>query len=93
MSLIGQYIDTTSAMPQREFYANMQTGILQGKLLGVSDPYALAISDQELTEVQISKHEEDWEAIATYILPNMSGLIKKKEIDKNYGNCKWEWIW
>lgn len=71
-------IDTTSAMPQRELYSNLQTEMNQGELLVISDPYAKAIPDNELTEVQIRKREEDWQIVEQFILPNMSELLRKK---------------
>ncbi len=75
-------IDTTSAMPQRELYSNLQTEMNQGGLLVVSDPYSRAIPDNELSEVQIYKREEDWETIEKYIIPNMKELLKKKGREK-----------
>lgn len=75
-------IDTTSAMPQRELYLNLQTEISQGEILVISDPYAKAIPDNELTEVQIRKREEDWQTIEEYILPNLNELLRKKGREK-----------
>ena len=71
-------IDTTSAMPQKELYSVLQTDIKQGELLMVMDPYAKAIPDKELTEVQIRKREEDWYIVEKYILHNMSELLNKQ---------------
>jgi hypothetical protein len=71
-------IDTTSAMPIKELYKSLETDIKQGELLAVSDPYAKAIPDDELSEVQINKRDEDWDIIEEYILPNMSELLQKK---------------
>ncbi|BCC15087.1 hypothetical protein BC30048_p2100 (plasmid) [Bacillus cereus] len=71
-------IDTTSAMPQKELYGVLQTDIKQGELLVVMDPYAKAIPDNELTEVQIRKREEDWYIVEKYILHNMSELLNKQ---------------
>lgn len=75
-------IDTTSAMPQRELYLNLQSEMNQGELLLVSDPYAKAIPDNELTEVQIRKREEDWRTVEDYILPSISELLRKKGREK-----------
>ena len=44
----------------------------------VMDPYAKAIPDKELTEVQIRKREEDWYIVEKYILHNMSELLNKQ---------------
>ncbi|MEF8683255.1 UNVERIFIED_CONTAM: Mu transposase C-terminal domain-containing protein [Bacillus cereus] len=71
-------IDTTSAMPQKELYSVLQTDIKQGELLVVMDPYAKAIPDNELTEVQIQKREEDWYTVEKYILHNMKELLNKQ---------------
>ncbi|MFT8320043.1 MAG: transposase [Bacillus sp. (in: firmicutes)] len=75
-------IDTTSAMPQREIYSNLQAEMNQDELFVVSDPYAKAIPDSELTEVQIRKREEDWRTVEEYILPNIRELLRKKGREK-----------
>ncbi|MEC1722655.1 Mu transposase C-terminal domain-containing protein [Schinkia azotoformans] len=71
-------IDTTSAMPIKELYTSLETDIKQGELLAVSDPYAKAIPDGELTDVQINKREQDWDIVEKFILPNISELLQKK---------------
>lgn len=71
-------IDTTSAMPIKELYTSLETDIKQGELLAVSDPYAKAIPDAELTEVQINKRDQDWDIVKKFILPNMNELLQKK---------------
>ncbi|CAM5346119.1 hypothetical protein M1D49_24510 [Bacillus sp. PK3-056] len=75
-------IDTTSAMPQREIYANLQAEMNQDELFVVNDPYKKAIPDSELTDVQIRKREEDWRTIEEYILPNIRELLRKKGREK-----------
>lgn len=45
-------IDTTSAMPKRELYSNLELELIEGQLLIVADPFARAIPDSELTSVQ-----------------------------------------
>lgn len=71
-------IDTTSAMPIKEIYTTLETDIKQGELFAVSDPFAKAIPDDELTEVQINKREQDWDIFEEFILPNMINLLQKK---------------
>lgn len=71
-------IDTTSAMPKRELYSHLELELNQGQLLMVADPFARAIPDSELTAVQKSKREEDWETVENYLLPNMNELLKKQ---------------
>lgn len=71
-------IDTTSAMPKRELYNHLELELNQGQLLIVADPFARAIPDSELTPVQKSKRDEDWQAVETYLLPNMNELLKKQ---------------
>ncbi|WP_273130108.1 Mu transposase C-terminal domain-containing protein [Bacillus weihaiensis] len=75
-------IDTTSAMPIKELYTSLETDIKQGELLAVTNPYAKAIHDGELTEVQINKRNQDWDFVEEFILPNMSELIQKKGREK-----------
>lgn len=71
-------IDTTSAMPKRELYSNLELELIEGQLLIVADPFARAIPDSELTSVQKNKRDEDWEMVEKYLLPNMNELLKKK---------------
>lgn len=71
-------IDTTSTMPKRELYSHLELELNQGQLLIVADPFARAIPDSELTLVQKSKRDEDWQAVETYLLPNMNELLKKQ---------------
>lgn len=71
-------IDTTSAMPKRELYSHLEVELEQGELLLISDPFAKAIPDEELTAVQINKRDEDWVTVENFILPNMKELLKKK---------------
>lgn len=71
-------IDTTSAMPKRELYSHLELELNQGQLLIVADPFARAIPDSELTSVQKSKRDEDWETVEKYLLPNMNELLKKQ---------------
>lgn len=71
-------IDTTSAMPKKELYTHLELELNQGQLLMVADPFAKAIPDSELTAVQKSKRDEDWEMVENYLLPNMNELLKKK---------------
>lgn len=75
-------IDTTSAMSQKELYSNLETDLIQGALLIVSDPYARAIPDKELTEVQSRKRAEDWKTVEEYIIPNLDELVRKKGREK-----------
>ncbi|MEX3748292.1 MULTISPECIES: Mu transposase C-terminal domain-containing protein [Lysinibacillus] len=70
-------IDTTSAMPKRELYSHLEIELEQSELLIISDPFAKAIPDDELTSVQISKRDEDWVTVESFILPNMEELLKK----------------
>lgn len=71
-------IDTTSAMPKRELFSHLEVELEQGELLLISDPFAKAIPDEELTSVQINKRDEDWIMIENFILSNMKELLKKK---------------
>ncbi len=65
-------------MPKRELYSHLEIELEQGELLRISDPFAKAIPDDELTSVQISKRDEDWATVENFILPNMKELLKKK---------------
>lgn len=78
-------IDTTSAMPKRELYSHLKLELNQGQLLMVADPFARAIPDSELTPVQKSKRDEDWQAIEKYLLPNMNELLKKQGREAKIG--------
>lgn len=71
-------IDTTSAMPKRELYANMELDIEQNELLIIGDPYVRAVPDSDLTQVQKDKRDYDWAIVEKFIIPNMSSLLRKK---------------
>lgn len=64
-------------MPQKGLYTIILTDIKQGELLAINDPYAKAVHENELTDVQIRKREEDWETIQKYCVPNMKELLRK----------------
>lgn len=70
-------IDTSSAMPQKVLYTILHTDIKQGELLAINDPFAKAVHENELTDVQVRKREEDWETIQKYCVPNMKELLRK----------------
>lgn len=70
-------IDTTSAMPKRELYTNMELDIEQKELLAIGDPYARVVPDSDLTKVQKDKHDYDWAIIEKFIIPNMPTLLGK----------------
>ncbi|WP_062197416.1 Mu transposase C-terminal domain-containing protein [Massilibacterium senegalense] len=78
-------IDTTSAMPKRELYSHLELELNQGQLLIVADPFARAIPDSELTVIQKSKREEDWETVEKYLLPNMKELLQKQGREAKIG--------
>ena len=65
-------------MPKRELYSHLELELAQGELLIVTDPFAKAIPDNELTFVQKSKRDMDWETVEKFILPNMNELLKKQ---------------
>ena len=50
-------IDTTSAMPQRELYLNLQTEIGQGEIFAISDPY---VTNYNRTICWIRRAFMDW---------------------------------
>lgn len=71
-------IDTTSAMPKRELYSHLELELNQGDLVIVTDSFARAIPDSELTVIQKNKRDEDWETVEKYLLPNMNELLKEQ---------------
>src|SRR5699024_10084617 len=71
-------IDTSRAMPRKELYSSLTTDIKQGELLAISDPYAIMISEGDLTEVQIRKREEEYKTIEKYCIHNVQELHSKQ---------------
>ncbi len=70
-------IDANTSMPKKELYSSLVTDIEQKEYLIVADPFARAISEDELTQVQIQKRDEDWGKIQTSCLKHMTLLLKK----------------
>lgn len=70
-------IDANTSMPKKELYSSLVTDIEQKEWLIIADPYARAVAEEELTEVQIQKRNVDWEIIQTYCLEEMSNLLQK----------------
>lgn len=71
-------IDAVSSMPKKELYSNLLTEVQHGELLKISDPFAKAILDSELTNLQIQKREESWSIIEQYCLPYLEKIYQKK---------------
>lgn len=67
-------------MPKRELYANMELDIEQNELLIIGDPYARAVPDSDLTQVQKDKRDYDWAIVEKFIIPNISLLLRKKDV-------------
>lgn len=70
-------IDANTSMPKKELYSSLVTDIEQKECLIIADPFARAVAEDELTEVQIQKRDTDWEIIQTYCLEHMNSLLKK----------------
>ena len=70
-------IDANTSMPKKELYSSLVTDIEQKEWLIIADPFARALAEEELTEVQIQKRNADWEIIQTYCLEHMNSLLQK----------------
>lgn len=70
-------IDANTSMPKKELYSSFITDLEQHEWLIIGDPFARAIDEDELTEVQIQKRDADWEIIQTYCLKHMNSLLHK----------------
>ncbi|MGA3599591.1 Mu transposase C-terminal domain-containing protein [Lysinibacillus agricola] len=70
-------IDANTSMPKKELYSSLVTDIEQKEWLIIADPFARAVAEEELTEVQIKKRNADWEIIQTYCLEHMNSLLQK----------------
>ncbi|MFJ8087101.1 Mu transposase C-terminal domain-containing protein [Lysinibacillus sp. NPDC095746] len=70
-------IDANTSMPKKELYSSLVTDIEQKECLIIADPFARAVAEDELSEVQIQKRDADWEIIQTYCLEHMNSLLKK----------------
>ncbi|MBD1382444.1 Mu transposase C-terminal domain-containing protein [Metabacillus arenae] len=71
-------IDAVSSMPSEILLSSIESELEQEKLLLISDPFAKAIEDKDLTEVQILKRDEGLQVIEQYCLPIMDTLLKKR---------------
>ncbi|MEQ6853619.1 Mu transposase C-terminal domain-containing protein [Lysinibacillus capsici] len=70
-------IDSNTSMPKKELYSSLVMDIEQKECLIIADPFARAVAEDELSEVQIQKRDADWEIIQTYCLEHMNSLLKK----------------
>lgn len=75
-------IDAHTSMPKKEFYSTKVTDVEQKELLVIADPFSRVVIDSDLTETQIQKRENDWNAIQTYCLRHMDVLLQKKGREK-----------
>lgn len=87
VDVIGEYafyvnIDSVSSMPTKTLLTAIEEELEGLKLVAIHDPFATAISDKDLSEVQIKKREDNWDFIQTYWFPNKDELLEKKNREK-----------
>lgn len=70
-------IDANTSMPKKELYSSLVTDLVQKEWMIIADPFARAVTENELTEIQIQKRDMDWEIIETYCLQHMGSLLQK----------------
>lgn len=71
-------IDAVTSMPRKEFLKTIEEEIEGEKLIAVKDPYLRIIDEKGLSELQISKRNEEWEFIQKYWEAGKSELLEKK---------------
>lgn len=75
-------IDGATSMPRKELIETIVQEITTEKLVSIKDPFARIIDEKNLSELQISKRENDWKIILKFWDPNKIGLLEKKYRNK-----------
>ena len=75
-------IDGATSMPRKELIETIVQEITTEKLVAIKDPFARIIDEKNLSELQISKRENDWKIILKFWNPNKMGLLEKKYRNK-----------
>lgn len=70
-------IDAVTSMPKKELLKTIEEEIEGEKLIAIKDPYARIIDEKSLSDLQISKRNEDWEFIEKYWETNKNELLEK----------------
>lgn len=71
-------IDSSTSVPKKIDSNKLNEEIERNILLKISDPFLKFIEDKELTEIQISKREEDWKFINKYLKRFKYDLLNKE---------------
>lgn len=75
-------IDGATSMPRKELIETIVQEITTEKLVAIKDPFVRIIDEKNLSELQISKRENDWKIILKFWNPNKIGLLEKKYRNK-----------
>lgn len=72
-------IDAVTSMPKKELLKAIEDEFVSKKLLEIKDPFARIISEKDLSEIQLSKRNEDWDFILKYWEYNKDDLLEKNK--------------
>ena len=77
-------IESVTSMPTKESLNKIIEEIECNKLIKIKDPYIKIIEDYELSTVQLSKRNEDWEFIEKYWEAYKDDILNKKKRSKAF---------
>nr|WP_307905904.1 hypothetical protein [Clostridium botulinum] len=77
-------IDAVTSMPKKELLSTIQSEVEGEKLIQINDPYAKAIDDKRLSNVQKFKRDEEWEIIRNYWYNNRELLLEREKEENSY---------
>lgn len=72
-------IDAVTSMPKKELLKAIEDEFVSKKLVEIKDPFARIISEKDLSEIQLSKRNEDWDFILKYWEYNKDDLLEKNK--------------
>jgi len=75
-------IDVNTSMPKQQYKQKFQEELEGNKLVKIKDPYIRIFKEDELTEIQITKRNDDWEFIQRYWIEYKNDILNKSKRPK-----------
>lgn len=83
IDIIGEFVyivtlEQSTSMPRKELAESILQEINVDKLVKIQDPFARVVDEKNLSELQISKRNSDWQIILKYWEDNKQELLEKR---------------
>jgi hypothetical protein len=83
IDIIGEFVyivtlEQSTSMPRKELAESILQEINAEKLVKIQDPFARVVDEKNLSELQISKRNSDWQIILKYWEDNKQELLEKR---------------